>query len=92
MSERMREVREAVPVRSFGTLIEVEPRLALREPIGLVCGLGVPVQLLVIFGSIPAPRQPISRSSSVTYLVNYIPVLIGLVLTMIALMPFPSRS
>jgi hypothetical protein len=47
--------RGHVPPRAaFRQLLRTEFLLALRQPTGLILGLGLPVLLLVIFGSIPA--------------------------------------
>jgi len=45
--------------------------------------------LLVILGSVPALRKPIHPGSTLTLFGEYIPVLIGLVLTLIALVSLP---
>ena len=39
--------------RAFLSLVRIEFRLNVREPTGLVVGLGAPVLLIIVFGSIP---------------------------------------
>lgn len=77
------------PAKAFGALVKIEAKLAGRAPVGLVLGFALPVLLLVILGSVPALRKPIHPGSALTLLGQYIPVLIGLVLSMIALVSLP---
>jgi ABC-2 type transport system permease protein len=76
------------PGRAFGELLKVEGRLALRVPIGLVLGVALPVFFLVIFNAIPALKKP-APGSTLTLFAQYIPVLIGLSLCLIALISLP---
>jgi len=59
------------PLAAFGRLVGNEWRLTLRNPTGLVWGVGFPILLLAIFGSLPArpnrtPRSGGSASSRCT--------------------------
>jgi ABC-2 type transport system permease protein len=74
--------------RGFRELVKVEAKLALRAPIGLLLGVLVPVILLVIFSAIPGLKQP-APGSTLTQFAQYIPVLIGLSLCLIALVSLP---
>ncbi len=78
-----------VPRRAFRRLVVTEARLAWRQPIGLVWGVGLPVVMLIIFGSIPAFQEPIPGSGGLTIFDAYVPVLIVLVLSMLAFMSLP---
>ena len=73
------------PWGAFWKLLLAETKLAWRTPIGLIYGLGFPVLLLVIFGSIPAFRKPIATLGGLTLLSVYIPVLVAFILAMLAL-------
>jgi ABC-2 type transport system permease protein len=64
------------PRAAFNKLLLNEARLAWRLPLGIVLGLGLPVLLLVIFGSIPALTQTF-------------PVLIGMSVLMLATIFLP---
>lgn len=46
------------PRAAFGNLVKDEFRLAWRARSGLVAGVGLPLLLLVVFGSIPGAGQP----------------------------------
>jgi ABC-2 type transport system permease protein len=74
--------------RGFRELVKVEAKLALRAPIGLLLGVLVPVILLVIFSAIPGLKQ-LAPGSTLTQFAQYIPVLIGLSLCLIALVSLP---
>ncbi len=75
-------------VRSFRHQVRREARLALREPAGIVFGVGLPVLLLVIFGSIPALTQPIP-GTSLSIFAAYVPILVTMVIIMIGLLSMP---
>ena len=63
---------------------------AWRAPVGLALGVLVPVIILVILGSAGGLQKTIPGSNPpVTYMTTYVPVLIGLVLVMIALISLP---
>jgi ABC-2 type transport system permease protein len=67
------------PRRSaFGRLLLNEARLAWRVPFGLSMGLGLPILLLIIFGSIPVLRQASSDLGGSSYFILSFPVLIGM--------------
>ena len=86
---RHRPRRARPPGRAFRKLLSAEARLALRAPVGLVFGVALPVLLLVIFGSIPAFRDPVRHGSTLTVFQVYIPVLICLSLALLALISLP---
>ena len=73
---------------AFWELVKIEGKLALREPVSIIFGIGMPVLLLVIFGSIPI-FQELVPGTSLTLFEIYIPILITLVVIMIALLGLP---
>jgi len=80
--------RALPPARGFAELVKVESKLTLRVPMGPILGVVVPVILLVIFNAIPGLRQ-LAPGSTLTMFAQYIPVLIGLSLCVIALINLP---
>jgi ABC-2 type transport system permease protein len=76
--------------RALRALIRVEVRLSLREPAGMVWGLGLPVVLLIVFGSIPAFTQPSRDLGGLTPLDVYLPILFAMVLAMLGLIALPG--
>jgi len=80
--------RALPPARGFAELVKVEGKLSLRVPMGLFLGVMVPVILLVIFSMIPGLKQP-APGSTLTMFAEYVPVLIGLSLCMLALLHLP---
>ena len=81
--------RQAISGRAFRQLLRVEVLQAWRQPTGLVSGVGLPILLLVVFGKIPAFNQPITAGSPLTVFAVYVPVLIALSLTLLALVSLP---
>ena len=86
----------AVPIRvprpsarSLRRLIATETKLAYRVPVGLVLGVVVPVLLLVIFGLSPGFKKAVNPHTTVTYMDDYVPVLMALTLALIALVSLP---
>ncbi|HME04801.1 MAG TPA: ABC transporter permease [Solirubrobacteraceae bacterium] len=78
------------PSRSaLRALVVSEGKLAWREPVGLVLGVGVPVMLLVIFGLSSGFQKRIVASNPTTYRTVYVPILMALVLVLIALISLP---
>ena len=78
------------PRAAFGKLLACEARLALREPIGLVVGLAIPVLLLVVFGAISiAQHKAEPQLGGLTIIAVYIPILIAFCLGMLGLFSLP---
>ena len=75
--------------RALRKLVASEGKLAWREPVGLVLGVGVPVMLLVIFGLSSGFQKRIVATNPTTYRTAYVPILIALVLVLIALISLP---
>jgi len=74
--------------RTFRELVTVETKIALRVPVGLVLGVLIPVVLLAILSAIPGLKKP-APGSTLTMFTQYVPVLIGLSLCLIALISLP---
>ena len=72
----------------FWKLVKEEGRLALREPYGIIFGIGLPILLLVIFGSIPAFTAKVA-GTSLTVFEIYVPILMVTVLIMLGLIGLP---
>ena len=66
--------------KPFWKLVKVQGKLALKEPFGIIFGIGLPVFLLMIFGNIPSIRS---------FFVIYVPTLMATVLIMIGLIGLP---
>lgn len=84
-------VKDATPKEAsspFWELLKVQGKLALREPMGLVFGIALPLILLLIFGNIPTFNEPI-EGSSFTLFKLYIPILMVTVLIFIGLFGLP---
>lgn len=81
---------QAIPRKALRRLIVTEARLALREPAGLVWGIGLPVLLLVIFGNIPKFNVPTRQFGGQRPLDVYLPILCSMVFAMLALFSIPG--
>jgi ABC-2 type transport system permease protein len=71
-------------------LTRVELRLFLRERVGPIWGIGLPVLLLVIFGAIPAFKKVNPGYEGLTVLDAYVPILITMSLALLALIAMPT--
>jgi ABC-2 type transport system permease protein len=80
------------PRAAFGRLVGCEVRLAWRQPAGLIVGLGLPLVLLVIYGSVPALTKPEKALGGLSYFTAQIPVLIALVIVVLAFQPAPLAT
>jgi ABC-2 type transport system permease protein len=70
-------------------LTRVELKLFLRERVGPVWGVGFPILLLVIFGSIPSFKQVLDGSGGLTVLDTYVPVLVVMSLALLGFVSLP---
>jgi ABC-2 type transport system permease protein len=90
----MTVINDAPPVpaqrSALAQLTRVEFRLFLRERVGPIWGIGLPVLLLVIFGAIPAFKKVQPGYSGLTILDAYVPILITMSLALLALIAMPS--
>lgn len=72
------------------TLLRSETRLFLREPVGLVWGLTIPVIAFVVLGLIPGLSKPEAYLGGTSFLAVYQPVVILLSLALLALNGLPQ--
>ncbi len=77
------------PRAAFGKLLLNESRLAWRTPIGIGTGLGIPLLLLVVFGSIPVLRQTSSDLGGLSYFALSFPILIVVTILTLSVMILP---
>jgi ABC-2 type transport system permease protein len=77
--------------RAFGLLVSTEVKLAWRRPIGLIIAVGVPLVLLVIFGSIPATTRPQAALGGISFFNLYVPTLLVFVLIVVGLVGLPQQ-
>ena len=94
MSARWRPHQATIPRAAYGKLLLNEFRLTLRTPTSLVVGVGIPLVLLVIFGSLPATTQPQEALGGVSFFSLYMPVLVAFAIATLGLlgMPVPLAS
>jgi ABC-2 type transport system permease protein len=83
-------VQPGAPRGAFGQIVRNQARLAWRQPAGLIAGVGISVVLLVIFGEVPMFRQPSGSLGGYSAFDVYIPVLMALAITLIALTYLPG--
>jgi ABC-2 type transport system permease protein len=88
MSAQAHDTKVHKSSKPFWELMKVEGKLAIREPAGIIFGLGLPVFLLIIFGSIPAFRNTVPGTALSAFEV-YIPILMVTVLIFIGLFGLP---
>ncbi|MGH3149873.1 MAG: ABC transporter permease [Streptosporangiaceae bacterium] len=66
-----------------------ESKLFLRERVGPIWGIALPLLLLVIFGSIPFFKKPQASFGGYTTLDIYVPILIAMMLGLLSLVALP---
>lgn len=66
-----------------------ELRLSLRDRVGPMWGVGFPIVLLIVFGSIPSFKKPMASFGGYTALDVYVPIVILFSIGLVALMPMP---
>lgn len=71
--------------KAFGMLVGSEIKLTCRYPVVLIVGIGVPLVLVVIFGSIPATTRPEKVLGGVSFFNQYVPTLLVFVLMAVGL-------
>ncbi|MCV2394655.1 ABC transporter permease [Actinotalea sp. M2MS4P-6] len=79
----------SAPRGVFARVVQTEAKLAIREPVGIVWGFGMPVILVVIFGNIGPFADEIPGSGGMSVFDAYLPVLCVVALTMLALIGLP---
>jgi ABC-2 type transport system permease protein len=73
----------------FSELLKVEGKLALREPIGLGMGIGLPIILLVVFGLIGIANPGNVASTGLTVLDLYVPTIMVIGFTSLGITSLP---
>jgi ABC-2 type transport system permease protein len=68
----------------------VELKLLVRERVSFIIGIGFPLLLLVIFGSIPSFKTPRAIYGGLTVVDEYVPILIALSIALLALAFAPT--
>jgi ABC-2 type transport system permease protein len=79
----------AVGRRALVRLTATEGKLFIRERVGPVWGLGFPLVLLIIFGSIHSFHTVRATYGGLTLLDVYLPILIEMMLALLALVAMP---
>ena len=74
---------------ALGRLTVTELRLLARERVRLVVGVGVPLILVIIFGSIPFYNHPAKVFGGLTLLDVYVPILSAFSLAVLSLTVLP---
>jgi ABC-2 type transport system permease protein len=85
----MNNTKIKTPRAAFGKLLLNESRLAWRTPIGIGSGLGLPLLLLVVFGSIPALRLASSALGGYSYFALSFPILIVIIILTLSIVIMP---
>jgi ABC-2 type transport system permease protein len=84
------EVPRAVQRRSALVRLPItEAKLFLRDRVGPIWGIGFPMLLLIIFGSIPLFHQPQAVYGGLTLLEVYVPILVLMMLALLSLVAMP---
>jgi ABC-2 type transport system permease protein len=82
-----------LPIRTrrtaLGQIVLNEARLSWRRPIGLIGGIAVPAALTVVFGKLTAFHQPEANLGGLNLFDIYVPILLVLGLSLIALLGLP---
>ena len=71
-------------------LIKAESTLCVRDKVGPLWGIGFPLLLLIILGSVPDLREPVEAGGGLTYFDLYVPVLILFNLAILATASLPT--
>jgi ABC-2 type transport system permease protein len=87
----MNDTRIKTPRAAFGKILLNESRLAWRIPIAPGLGLGLPLLLLVVFGSIPAMRQASSDLGGFSYFALSFPILIVVTVLALSILVLPRN-
>jgi ABC-2 type transport system permease protein len=82
--------RPHAPRAAFNMMLLNEARLAWRQPTGMIAGAGVALLLLVIFGEIPAFRQPVASLGGYSPFDIYVPILMCFSIAIIAFTYLPG--
>ena len=75
--------------RAFGVLVATEAKLAWRQPLGPIFGLGMPLLGLIIVGVIPGANKPSAALHGETSFNAYVPIVMTSVLVALASWSLP---
>lgn len=75
--------------RLLSQVTRTELRLFAREPVGLLWGLGFPVLMLVVLGSIPGTDERTDKFGGQSAVETYVPILVAFTFAMLALNAMP---
>ena len=75
---------------AFGQIVRNEARLVRRQPTNMIGSIGLPVVLMIIFGEVPTLNRPATELGGLTGFDTYVPVIMVLGLTMLALLGLPG--
>jgi ABC-2 type transport system permease protein len=75
---------------AFGRLVASELKLAMRYPVGVIVAFGIPLLLLVIFGSIPGTTRPLAALGGISFFNLYVPTLLVFVLLALGVGSLPQ--
>jgi len=87
----MNDTPAKIPRAAFSKLLLNEMRLAWRVPTGLILGLGLPMLLLIIFGSIPALSQDSKDFGGQSYFALSFPILLSLTVVSLSVLILPRN-
>jgi ABC-2 type transport system permease protein len=76
---------------SFRMLVASELRLARRYPVQAIVAIGIPLLLLLIFGSIPTLNRPDKALGGISFFNLYVPTLIMFVLLVVGVATLPQQ-
>ncbi|WP_245765149.1 ABC transporter permease [Nonomuraea jiangxiensis] len=71
-------------------LVTIESKLCLRDKVAPIWGVGCPLIVLIILGSLPVLRKPLEAAGGLTIFDMYVPVLIIFNLAILAMTALPA--
>ncbi|MEU4397921.1 ABC transporter permease [Micromonospora orduensis] len=77
-------------MHAFGQILKIETKLFLREPGSPLTTIALPLALLVVFGLIPALREPDPLFGDRTFIEYFVPSLLVITLAMAAVNILPT--
>jgi len=84
-----RQIKDENPRGHFSELLKVEGKLALREPVGLGMGLGLPIGLLILFGFISSSVPGNVANTGLSVLDLWIPTIMVIGFISLAISSLP---
>ncbi|MEV4197175.1 ABC transporter permease [Micromonospora globbae] len=77
-------------MHAFGQILRIETRLFLRDPAAPLTTVALPLALLVVFGLIPAGRQPEAQFGDLPFIQYFAPSLLVITLAMTGVNILPT--